>query len=344
MNANQIKSSVDYDAYLSFGLSYNCNLNCHYCCNSQLLNGHDATTEINVPLFLKTIEQTGLTFCVAFCGFGETFLIKNLTAACRAIAQDHYVSLISNLTLPAVKEFGLKLDPGRVLEIVASAHLKELENKKLFDAYVDNFLFLKRRGFNISAVAVAHPSLLTEVEKYKNIFRDKGIELKFRNFGGEYNGRLYPQAYTRRELKTFNLSLKPHYRYSRICNAGYNIALILQHGEVASCFHPRNHLGNIYTKINFNENLVVCPFKFCDCVANDQTSYLLNKVLPNIGWKKISFIYYIFIKERFYSLIDRFLGKIGMTLGRYFPESYRRLGATRSKTQKFLLTRKNYRD
>ncbi|MDP2649461.1 MAG: radical SAM protein [bacterium] len=240
-------------------------------CNRQSL--------INTESLLRVLDNTNKIFRISFTG-GEPFLISNIVEACKKITKKHYLSFNTNLTSDRIKDFACKINPKKTAFIVASLHIKELERLNLLEKYIENFRLLKKKGFNIHAIAVAHPSLLKEVDDYKNYFLKKGIKIKFDPFIGEFNGKFYPGSYSNEELCMIGIEkshLNKYVRTNVLCNAGYNAAVVDSEGTVVSCYAIREYLGNIYKKIEFKKNLLKCNLKVCNCplYAYDKDLYEL---------------------------------------------------------------------
>lgn len=222
---------------------------------------------IDIPALMKTLDETGKIFRIAFTG-GEPFMVPNITEACIEITKKHFISFNTNLTTGSIKKFTEHIDPKRVIFVRASLHIKELERLGLINKYIDNFFEYKRKSFNIFAVQVAYPPLINEEEKYKHFFQEKGINITYIPFKGNYNGKHYPGSYTLEEIKTFGLdvsccdvlNLK-----GKICNAGYNIVAALQNGIIVQCFTIYKEMGHIYKKIKFNNKLTLCTVCYCGC-------------------------------------------------------------------------------
>jgi organic radical activating enzyme len=297
----------DYDAELHWALTFRCNLNCFYCFNHHLISltrikaalrlgilgiikhfllgfwNKKTLTPINVSALINSLERTKKIFNISFTG-GEPFLVPNLIDACIAITKKHYISLITNLTTGNIKEFAKKINPKRVIYITASLHIKELERLNLLDTYIENFKLCQRKGFNIFAIEVAYLPILDEIEKYKTYFREKGIEIIFSPFQGYYNRKSYPMSYTPEELRIVGLNtlhLEKFKSRGKICNAGYNIAVVSPTGSIIPCYQRHSALGNIYEKIEFMNKLITCPFNFCRCPFNTSGSYLFSKALKD---------------------------------------------------------------
>ncbi|KKU13900.1 MAG: Radical SAM domain protein [Parcubacteria group bacterium GW2011_GWC2_45_7] len=288
---------------------------------------------------MATLEKTSKVFLIHFSGGGEPFLAPNLIEACIEITKRHYISFTTNLTSSRVREFAEEINPRRVVRIVASAHVEELERCRLLDVYIHNFLLLQEKGFEVRAREVAYPPLLKEVERYKHLFRKRGIELEFKPFFGEYEGRVYPFSYTDRESKIFGFGdnnksvLKKHLQYKRICNAGYNLGVADGEGNVRVCSLIDIKIGNIYNNIKFRKNLIICPLKFCHCPFNEQDPPLFQKALRECKVKPQKLTGYHLYLLQIYKKIDRALGLFGIFLQCNYPEAYLNYRNFRNKYQ-----------
>ncbi len=319
--------SQDYNIQLTWSLSDRCNLNCVYCCNVYPDKKHAACEQIDIPALLKALEQTGKIFRIHFVG-GEPFLVPNIVEACAKITERHYVSFSTNLISPRVKEFADKIGPGRVVRIVAAAHLEELEKHRLLDIYVRHVLMLKEKGFNVRTVVVAYPSLKEEAPRYRQLFKARGVELNFVPFVGRYGNKFYPFFYSDEELGTFGLEdrvamRRYYYRHGSVCNAGYNMAFCDSKGDIYTCNTIKIKIGNIYNGegINFSKNLIICPFRFCSCPFPEIDPPLFKKALNECAGRKKIYpwqAYFLFILKE----IERHIGLAGIFLRRRHPKIY----------------------
>jgi MoaA/NifB/PqqE/SkfB family radical SAM enzyme len=281
-----------YDAWLFWVPTYQCNLECNYCKNAWW-SGYSRyvseiftkTDNINISALKNTLNNSNKIYRINFTG-GEPFLTPNIVELCIELTKKHFIAFNTNLTSKKVKEFAEKINPERVLFINASCHIKELERKNLLSRYIHNFLLCKNRGFNIGAIEVGYPPLLKESDKYKRFFLEKGIELTFSPYHGKYKGKFYPDSYSEKELKIFGLTEKDinqFYQYGKLCNAGYNVGIIHPNGDIRYCFLINKSLGNIYEGIKFNDKLTRCPFKYCYCPLNIFDPYLFRKAISEVG-------------------------------------------------------------
>ncbi|MCQ9207057.1 MAG: hypothetical protein NG740_04160 [Omnitrophica bacterium] len=276
------RKKINYDATLHWCVNeYTCNLNCVYC---PFPHTKGKTSEIDSSALVRTIDKTGKIFRIALCGNGEPFLVPNIIEACTEITKRHYISLVTNLVSKKIEEFCKKINPRKVLFILASLHIKELERDNLTDRFVHNFLLCQKKKFSIRAQEVAYPSLLSDAAKYKKFFRKKGIELYFDEFCGKYKGKSYPDAYTNEERKKIGLiskknSIRKRFQYEKFCNAGYNTGFVFKQ-HVYPCFQIKEKIGNIYgEKIELKTKMIKCPYKICQCPINMLDDYLFKKAL-----------------------------------------------------------------
>lgn len=316
----KLKEAKNYDVWLCWTITNRCNLNCEYCSNLSAKNT-GRTFEINIPKLIKSLDKTEKIYKISFTGGGEPFLVPNLVEACRELTKKHYISLLTNLVSPKIKEFAEKINPEKVLNITASAHIEELERNAVLTAYINNVLFLKKNGFSIKTKAVAHPALLKDADRYRQLFKEKGIELRFSPLSIHENRRKYPYRYNQEELEIFGLrnadyeSRIKYYKPPEVCNAGYNTAAVDSNGNIYICESIKIKIGNIYGKINFRKNLIICPLGFCRCRIHHYDSFLYEKALKNeIVPDRIKPL--ILCESQIREKIKSYIGKIGTFLRR----------------------------
>jgi MoaA/NifB/PqqE/SkfB family radical SAM enzyme len=243
-----------YDYWLHWDIGNECNLNCSYCLNkpkqgklnfwnkkirkllqleiSEIIEilkhkFKKSKSKIDLPSLMRTLNKTNKTFKIGFTGGGEPFLIPNVIDVFEQITKKHYISMNTNLTSRKIKEFAQRIRPEKVIDIVASLHIKELERTNLMERYVENFSICEKKGFDIYPMVVAYPPLINEVQKYKSLFNKFGIQIQFSPFNGTYSGKIYPEAYTKEEITAFDLKLlNKSKRKGELCNAGYNAAIV----------------------------------------------------------------------------------------------------------------------
>jgi MoaA/NifB/PqqE/SkfB family radical SAM enzyme len=276
-----------YEAWLHLVTSYECNLNCNYCIAEATKPSklYLKTNNINISALKNIINDSNKIYGFNITG-GEPLLAPNIVEACIELTKKHFIALITNLTSKKVEKFADKINPERVSSILASCHIKELERRNLLSRYIDNFLLCKNRGFNIIANEVGYPPILKEIDKYKKFFLEKGIELIFSPYIGNYKGKVYPDSYSEKDFKIMGLTrdfLDIFYQYGKLCNAGYNVGVIFPNGDITYCYKINKSLGSIYEGIKFNDKLIRCPYKFCNCPFNMNDPYLFRKAIIEVG-------------------------------------------------------------
>jgi hypothetical protein len=133
---------------------------------------------------------------------------------------------------------------------------------------------------------VAYPPLIEKAEKYKIFFQEKGITINFSPFLGYYNGKHYPESYRDEELRVFGLDHTSRAQFNlrgKICNAGYNVAIVSSAGAINICHQIQEKIGDIYKEIKFKDELVTCPFDFCSCPLKIYDSYLFERAFSETG-------------------------------------------------------------
>ncbi|MFX0023950.1 MAG: radical SAM protein [Candidatus Hermodarchaeota archaeon] len=276
-----------YDAWLHLATSYNCNLECNYCiAGLRYLPKILTKTYLNLFALKNILNNSNKIYKINLTG-GEPFLAPNIVEACIELTKKHFISFNTNLTPKSVKEFAEKIDPERVLSIDAACHTKELERTNLLSRYIDNFLLCKNRGFNIRAIEVGYPPLLKESDRYIKFFLEQGIDLTYSPYFGSYKGKSYPDSYNEKELKILGLKKKHindwFHQYGKLCNAGYNVVIILPSGDMRYCIAINKSFGNVYKGIKFKDKLIRCPVKLCNCPMNIYDPYLFRKAMSEVG-------------------------------------------------------------
>jgi MoaA/NifB/PqqE/SkfB family radical SAM enzyme len=191
-----------YNVWLHWVVTQECFLSCEYCGVGQLPFHKRNIKPIQIEKMMAAFDRSGLTYRVSFTGGGEPFAVPNLVEACVEITRNHYISLNTNLVRD-MQRFAQEVDPSKVVSIIASLHLRELERTKNIDRYIKNFVACRDAGMPIYATAVGIPSIIPDLPRYREIFGAAGIEIGFATYMGPYDGKAYPDGYTDEELAAF---------------------------------------------------------------------------------------------------------------------------------------------
>jgi organic radical activating enzyme len=253
----------------------------------QALNDPHKMPPIDIPGLLNALDKTGKVFRITFTGGGEPLLLPNIVEATTALAERHYIAFNTNLTSPRIRDIAAAIDPSRLL-VHGSLHIRELERKKLFRRYIENYQFCQERNVEIYSIEVAHPDLVNDVEHYREMLRAEGIEFRFVPFKGEHEGRWYPAAYTEQERKAFGLWERASKgaqfnQRGSLCNAGYNVVVAGPDGLINPCYDIRENQGNMFGSIRLQPQVRRCPVDVCSCPLNFYDEPLFKLALRECG-------------------------------------------------------------
>lgn len=271
-----------YDAWIHWNVTSVCNFNCEYCFGH--ITQGKKVFEIDIKRLMSALNATGKVFRISFTG-GEPFLVPNIIKAVKAITENHYVSFNTNLITGKIKDFAREIDPARIVRIHASFHIEELKTKENLYRYIGNFQLLEEKGFPLHAEAVAFPRYYNIADEIRQYLLEHEIYLHFGPYLGMFEGKKYPEAYTKKELLKFALPYENRVLFNQsgaFCNAGYNAFVASPKGNLNPCFQFKESSGNIYEKIIFNDSIKVCPHKQCGCPLNVYDERLYLDSLKNI--------------------------------------------------------------
>ncbi len=286
------EKKLPYQAMIYWNVTDYCNYSCPQCVgHAPKIKGKYAPQSIHVPQLKNFLAGFNYKLRFHLTG-GEPLIVENIVEAMEAITQNHYFSLVSNLSTPAVVEMANKINPEKVELIIASAHTIELEKNNSTNSFISYCQLLLNKGFNLKVTEVGYPFRINKVHYYKELFRDNGINLLFDPFRGDWKGKQYPEAYTDEEKSIFNfddfmpMSSSAFKRFGQPCNAGYNIAVANSEGKLQPCIFVHKEIGNLYdNKVNIGKNLINCPLEFCACpfpvFFPDLFEIACNKCLDN---------------------------------------------------------------
>ncbi len=268
----------NYNAWLHWDVTKRCNLNCEYCFG-KITDANIKVHSIDIPKLITTLNKTGNTFRISFTG-GEPTLVPNFVEACLVIAKKHFISFNSNLISKSILDFAKSIKPNRVLHIHASLHYDELIKNNLLNRFALNYKILKDNGFNIYAEAVAHPKIKSRLKEVLDFANINSMSLSFAPFYGVANGKNYPESYSQEELELFKIAkseISCFMQKGKLCNAGYNVAVVFSNGNIYPCHQIKTKIGNIYEGFKFANKMTNCPSKKCGCPLNKYDEYLFKQ-------------------------------------------------------------------
>lgn len=254
--------------YLMWNMTRQCNFRCPYC-----YYPHDpppVRDNLDAGAMLRFLESTGKSWLIGMTG-GEPLLYPDFVPLCRELAENHRISIDTNLSLPrVVRDFAEKLDPARVEEFYVSLHIEERERLGGVSSFVRNVQLLQSAGFTVIVNYVLHPELVQRFPADKIFFNDHGIALRPRPFKGNFQGRHYPEAYdaAARELLSLHpgAGAKMVYNFYGIpCEGGRSFIRMEPDGTVFRCSGEKTVLGNVHSGVSLYENAEPCRVTRCPC-------------------------------------------------------------------------------
>lgn len=178
--------------YIAVFLTLACNLKCSYCINhfgkdgfvKERLSGEKLAAGINrirsrydLPITLQG---------------GEPTLHKDFAYIVNHIKPELNIDLLTNLQFNA-DDFMKNISPDRIkrdapyASIRVSYHPETMELKPL----VEKVLKLQNAGYSIGIWGVMHPSQEKEILEAQKYCQGLGIDFRFKEFLGEYQGKMY---------------------------------------------------------------------------------------------------------------------------------------------------------
>lgn len=240
-------------------LTNRCNFFCEYChpqiryvLNKKHLDEPDA------DLVVRRFDETGRA-CLVHMSGGEPFLFPRFVDLCAGLTGRHYISINTNLAAPEVADFARRVDPARVVKIIAAVHVPERERLGLELArYANDYRILRDGGFDVDALYVLYPPLLDRLADDLAVLAEAGVDhVRAKVFKGVYQGRRYPEAYTADE-RALILANSGDYVFNkpymdgllsfrgRLCTAGVTSFKVTVTGDVRRCASVPTGYGNLY--------------------------------------------------------------------------------------------------
>jgi MoaA/NifB/PqqE/SkfB family radical SAM enzyme len=320
-------SYKDYDLKVGWEINKACNFSCPYCYNPEekrkdfsVKNNPDININ-DIGKFFNNLEKT----CLITLTGGEPFLLPNFIKLCEKLTKKHFISVITNLSSPLVYEFAEKIKPGRVKSIICSLHFPEIKRLNLKKDIIEKFNFLKNKGFSIDVGMVMWPPVLKKFPEIHEEFKKHGVLINPKGFKGLYNGKDYPDAYTKKQTEIMryyqelnkklnsegkNLGdfIQPKLNLQKLkkkkvsdifsghlsfkglpCLAGKSHIRILSNGNVKRCVSEKMILGNVFKgNLKLLEKPLRCNSEICRC-HYEGVGYALGnpKVIKNSFFKNI---------------------------------------------------------
>ncbi len=266
----------DYPYRINWEITTRCNFNCNYCINPDVNTGN--LEPVYSPAKIRQIfDNTGKSWLIMITG-GEPFVYPDFIEVCKALSQNHYLQITTNLSSSGIYRFGEEIDPSRIFTISASMHLPERLRNNRIDDFFKKLDYLQSKNFPVLVNYIAHPDVLHRMDADFIDFKKRGICAFALLLRGIVNGKQYPDAYSDEEMEMilkYVLDKKVETKaahghldfYGHYCNAGDTYLYADCFGNIKPCATLSKNLGNIFTQgIPMNGKPMPCYVHNCNDV------------------------------------------------------------------------------
>lgn len=223
-----------------------CNYNCYYCSPKGMRFPkpylHDVPELRKIYATLRQHAETVITYMHA--KGTEPTIHPQISEILEIAISAGYVKLLTNMSIP-VRKWALS-DPSRVYLIATLHPPAECD----LDGFLWRLIEAREAGFYTVVQTIALPARLPIVEKLREQFREHGFQLRFNRLQGQHNGKVYPDAYSKREVGIFwpvelglqpLLKVKPSMSPDGLCAAGWGSVYIWPRTRLARCRRDYKH-------------------------------------------------------------------------------------------------------
>jgi MoaA/NifB/PqqE/SkfB family radical SAM enzyme len=274
---------------IDWHLTNRCNFFCEYC-HPQIryVLNRKHLDEPSPELVVRRFQELGAA-CLVHMSGGEPFMFPRFVDLCVGLTAHHWISINTNLASDEVPEFARRVAPERVAKIVAAIHVPERERLgHELEAYAANYRVLQDAGFDVTALYVLYPPLLSRLGDDLERLEALGVDhVRAKVFKGVYQDVRYPEGYTDAE-KALILANSGEYVFNKPyldgmmsfrgqpCTAGVTSFKVTVTGEVRRCASVPTNYGNLYEG-TFRPSTVKapCPAKRV-LVLSQCLSYLVD--------------------------------------------------------------------
>jgi len=272
------RETSPYRVFATWNIHYACNYKCSYC-HAPKPEHKDARKAAYIPIdrwietWKKNYDRYG-TWEILISG-GEPFTYPGFMELVIALSKMHIISVCTNLEWD-VEHLVKHIGPDR-LRIETSFHPEFSD----LDAFVRKLKLLKSHGFSPTVNFVPWPPLLEKMKKIKEVIDSTECQLTLQPFIGQFENRSYPQGYTEKERKYFDIfnddcnlktlnfktTKESDSTKGKPCRMGQNYVFIHPDGEVSRCCRDHSFsLGNIIDdSFRLLEKPLPCNAENCNC-------------------------------------------------------------------------------
>lgn len=178
--------------YVAAFLTLGCNLTCSYCINhfglpasvKKHISGEEWVKGLNRIVPRKDLPLT--------LQGGEPSIHKDFIYILNNIKPELKIDILTNLQFD-VEEFIAKVDPSRIKRDAPYASIRVSYHPEVMELnpLIEKVQRMLEANFSIGIWSVLHPTQEDVVREAQAICTEKGIDFRFKEFLGEYEGKLY---------------------------------------------------------------------------------------------------------------------------------------------------------
>lgn len=296
------KNIEPYHVFFTWDITYHCNYKCSYCSlgSDKDKNNKPRTVYLSAGKWYqiwKSIYNKYGTCEIHFTG-GEPFCYPDFMGVISRLINIHTFECSTNLFWD-VSKF-IKIIPPDKARVGASFHPEIVELKE----FLKKTVALKKAGFEVWSNYVAYPPFIENLESAKKKFAREGVDMSILPFSGVYNGKNYPNDYSKEERRylkkigadlpwdkksmewALNKANSKKNKSKKLCRMGMMYAKIHPDGNVYRCCAEAPYkLGNLLDgTFSLLVEPLVCAHEECPCwkcmVVGEEEKWSSHWVVP----------------------------------------------------------------
>ena len=228
-----------------------CSFGCYFCCAKTLRDAEDRTKlRRNIDNTLAFFERVLTPNSFVTLDGGEVSETPGFVELCQDLSAKYYISVYTNLFSKVWRDFALAINQQKVDHIYATIHPQTIDSHMA--RFTSHVKLLKQSGFNLIANMVLLPDRLEQVPEIHNKMKELDVSLMHLIY--YQNGVRY--HYSPEEKKTVKKYCRFHAQQlklefglldlkGKICEAGHNVFMVVDNGNVRKCAHDQTVLGNV---------------------------------------------------------------------------------------------------
>lgn len=279
---------IHHDMECAIELLTTCNYHCEFCSGPRMQKAiRRGYSQDDINKVISFFNNSNKTWLIGMSG-GEPSIHPHFYTLIDSLKDNHYFYFFSNLTLD-IDKFINTIPPERVQCFKASLH-----KEGNVDEFLEKFDILFKKGYNPILIMVSTPDTFDIIEKVSRISKEKGYSFNLSTLEGPYQGKNYPNDYTKKEeeiienhieepgniIRLFNKTPGGLNTYGCQCKAGHkSFKLDMESGNFEVCESDSRTLGNVYEN-TFDPYLkdITCNV-INGCVGYDRYIYLPNNYI-----------------------------------------------------------------